>query len=46
LLTIGAIGFLLYLKLAGALNDVVAGALDVGGWIVRRRVLLDGVSAL
>jgi hypothetical protein len=45
-LAIGAIGLLLYLKLAGAFNDIVAGALDVDSRVVRRRVLLNGVSAL
>jgi hypothetical protein len=45
-LTIGALGLLLYLKLASALDDIVAGALDVDGRIVRRRVLLNGVPAV
>jgi hypothetical protein len=43
-LTIGALSLLFYLELAGALNDIVARALDMNSGIIRRRVLLDGIS--
>jgi hypothetical protein len=46
LLAIGAAGFFLNLELASALDDIVARALDMYGWVVRRRVLLDGVAAV
>ena len=41
-----ALGLLVDLKLGGALDDIVAGSLDVDGWVVRLGILLDCVTAV
>lgn len=43
---IGAFSLAVDLKLAGTFDDIVAGSLDVYGWVVGRGVLLDGVAAI
>ena len=37
---------LLGVELVGSLDEVVAGAFHVNGWVVRLSILLDGVAAL
>jgi hypothetical protein len=41
-----ALSLLVDLKLRGALDDIVAGSLDVNGWIVRLGVLFDCVTTV